>query len=145
MERSDNKPRSFAALRISEGVSASHPNTTTTWRVGRRAHASLCLKINDPPVSLPRRLRVEPVDQFCFVSCRVLQLLRLEAATRKRLPTRAKIFAAVPHQIKALVWIGRGRLERAQESHKIRVFAQVSKLIVMERALDGISLFIGLA
>jgi hypothetical protein len=43
-------------------------------------------KINDPPASLPRRLRVEPVDQF--FGCRLLQLLRLEAAAWKRLPTR---------------------------------------------------------
>jgi hypothetical protein len=35
-------------------------------------------KTNDPPVSLPRRLRVEPVDQF--FSCQVLQLLRLETS-----------------------------------------------------------------
>jgi len=35
-------------------------------------------KRNDPPVSLPRRLRVEPVDQF--FSCQVLQLLRLESS-----------------------------------------------------------------
>jgi hypothetical protein len=41
-------------------------------------------KINDPPVSLPRRFRVEPVDQF--FSCQVLQLLTLEAAAWKRLP-----------------------------------------------------------
>src|SRR5229473_721587 len=41
-------------------------------------------KRNDPPVSLPRRLRVEPVDQFLYVSCQVLQLLTLEAASRKR-------------------------------------------------------------
>jgi len=40
-------------------------------------------KRNDPPVSLPRRFRVEPVDQF--FSCQVLQLLTLEAASRKRL------------------------------------------------------------
>jgi hypothetical protein len=54
-------------------------------------------KINDPPVSLPRRLRVEPVDQF--FSCRVLQLLRLEAAAWKRLPPRDKFAgkALLPH------------------------------------------------
>ena len=50
-------------------------------------------KTNDPPVSLPRRLRVEPVDQF--FSCQVLQLLTLEAASRKRLPERREI--AVEH------------------------------------------------
>jgi hypothetical protein len=46
-------------------------------------------KINDPPVSLPRRLRVEPVD--LFFSCRVLQLLTLEAAAQERLPMRKEI------------------------------------------------------
>ena len=44
---------------------------------------SAATNINDPPVSLPRRFRVEPVDQF--FSCQVLQLLTLEAAARKRL------------------------------------------------------------
>ena len=44
---------------------------------------SAATNINDPPVSLPRRFRVEPVDQF--FSCQVLQLLTLEAASRKRL------------------------------------------------------------
>ncbi len=38
-------------------------------------------KLNDPPVSLPRRLRAEPVGQVCFVGCQVLQLLTLEAGT----------------------------------------------------------------
>jgi len=45
---------------------------------------SAATNINDPPVSLPRRFRVEPVDQF--FSCQVLQLLTLEAASQKGLP-----------------------------------------------------------
>jgi hypothetical protein len=42
-------------------------------------------KLNDPPVSLPRRLRAEPMGQVLFVGCQVLQLLTLEAASWKRL------------------------------------------------------------
>jgi hypothetical protein len=44
----------------------------------------LRLKINNPPVSLPRRLRAEPVGYF-FSCCQVLQLLTLEASVWKRL------------------------------------------------------------
>ena len=60
-----------------------HLNTPKAARWGP---ASLApperFKINDPPVSLPRRLRVEPVDQF--FSCQVLQLLRLESSISRK-------------------------------------------------------------
>ncbi len=51
-----------------------------SWADGTEA-----TKRNDPPVSLPRRLRVEPVDQFFYSGCQLRQLLTLEAASRKRL------------------------------------------------------------
>jgi len=57
--------------------------------MGYEASDKTTAKINDPPVSLPRRLRVEPVD--LFFSCRVLQLLTLEAAAQERLPRRKEI------------------------------------------------------
>jgi hypothetical protein len=47
------------------------------------------LKINNPPVSLPRRLRVKPVGLF-FVRCQVLQLHTLEAASRKSVAEGAR-------------------------------------------------------
>src|SRR4051794_35638716 len=75
-------------------------NVEGRGRLARRARCNKCRAIlrnrlflavwskateerNDPPVSLPRRFRVEPVDQF--FSCQVLQLLTLEAASQKRL------------------------------------------------------------
>jgi hypothetical protein len=61
---------------------------------------SAATNINDPPVSLPRRFRVEPVDQF--FSCQVLQLLTLEAASRKRLYSLCR-FAPKPLYSKGCV------------------------------------------
>src|SRR5579864_8496274 len=75
-----------------------------------------------------------------FFSCRVLQLLRLEATAQKRLPTLSKY--AQPRSSRKLVSIAsnlvctRGRwLERTQENHKVRVFAQAGKLIIPQGTL----------
>ena len=48
-------------------------------------------KINNPPVSLPRRYASNRWVSL-FVNCRVLQLLTLEAAVLKRLPKQQEIW-----------------------------------------------------
>jgi hypothetical protein len=54
--------------RMASLVIRSFDPAATAQNIGRQAILTVCSeatgKRNDPPVSLPRRLRVEPVDQF---------------------------------------------------------------------------------
>jgi hypothetical protein len=59
-------------------------------------------KRNDPPVSLPRRLRVEPVDQF--FSCQVLQLLRLESSILEKVAGSIAKLRAWTVELRAEPW-----------------------------------------